>query len=306
MLTSSEFIRQSLETHLFFGRIMKEHSFFLQVSFTPRDRNYTSEADAFRMEFDKLLAEVISLSNGVVSADILKSGEVVTPFTLNAEMATTFFTSVRIPTQLTQAEAALQGGGPAPVNTGLEQRVQMLNQRAIGLIGRLIQFKSNILADVLSCRMFTNNYPLLIDHIMREARLYLLFIQRLQNREQINVRREALEQEVFWNRIMAEHSKFIRGLLDPSEEALINTANNFGNEFDKLTKEAQQAMDQATPRSTVTSDSMKATRELRDFKAQGTQGILECKIKSIIIPLLGDHVLREANHYLRLLETFER
>ena len=42
---------------------------------------------------------------------------------------------------------------------------------------------------------------------------------------------------------MAEHSKFIRGLLDPTEDELINTANNFGNEFDKLTREAKEAMD---------------------------------------------------------------
>ena len=55
MLSSSKYIRQSLELHLFFARIMKEHSFFLQVGFTPKDSNYIDEADAFRMEFDKLL-----------------------------------------------------------------------------------------------------------------------------------------------------------------------------------------------------------------------------------------------------------
>ena len=32
--------------------------------------------------------------------------------------------------------------------------------------------------------------------------------------------------------------QFIRGLLDPTENDLINTANNFGNEFDQLTEEA--------------------------------------------------------------------
>lgn len=33
------------------------------------------------------------------------------------------------------------------------------------------------------------------------------------------------------------------------------------------------------------------------------KGILDTKIASIILPLLADHVLREANHYIRLLET---
>lgn len=31
--------------------------------------------------------------------------------------------------------------------------------------------------------------------------------------------------EDFWNRIMMEHALFIRGLLDPSEEELIETAD---------------------------------------------------------------------------------
>lgn len=44
------------------------------------------------------------------------------------------------------------------------------------------------------------------------------------------------------------------------------------------------------------------TQKFRDFKQAGAEGIETCKIKSIILPLLADHVLREANHYLRLLE----
>lgn len=306
MLSSIEFIKQSLGLHLFFARIMKEHSFFLEAGFTPRDASFTQQADAFRREFDGILGEAIPLSNGVVNPGVLQSGEIITPFTLNAEMATTYFTGVQIPTQLTQAEAGLTGGGMIIANPILEQRVSELNQRAINAIAGLIQFKTNVLSNVLSCRMFTSNYPLLIVHITREAELYLLQLKRLQNREEISLEREAYEQEFFWNRQMAEHAKFIRGLLDPTENNLINQANNFGNEFDQLTAEAKAAMDATAPLVKVTDESLKATEDLRNFKAQGTQGILACKVKSIIIPLLGDHVLREANHYLRLLKMFER
>jgi gamma-glutamyl:cysteine ligase YbdK (ATP-grasp superfamily) len=154
--------------------------------------------------------------------------------------------------------------------------------------------------------MFTVNYPLLITHIIREARLYLQMLQRLQNREQPGEDREALNLEFFWNRQMAEHAKFIRGLLDPTENDLFDLADNFGDVFDRLTAEAKAAIDMTAPRERVTEESLRATQELRDFKEQGTQGILACQIKSIIIPLLGDHVLREANHYLRLLRMFER
>ncbi|NLC96849.1 MAG: DUF2935 domain-containing protein, partial [Erysipelotrichaceae bacterium] len=105
--------------------------------------------------------------------------------------------------------------------------------------------------------------------------------------------------------IMAEHSKFIRGLLDPSEEELFSIADEFGSEFDRLTKKALDAINNRIPAEKVTQESLRATKAIRKFKAQATEGILDCNIRSIIIPLLGDHTLREANHYLRLLRTFE-
>lgn len=52
---------------------------------------------------------------------------------------------------------------------------------------------------------------------------------------------------------------------------------------------------------TLTADTLEKTVQFREFKTAGTQGIEQCKIRSIILPLLADHVLREANHYIRLL-----
>ena len=53
----------------------------------------------------------------------------------------------------------------------------------------------------------------------------------------------------------------------------------------------------------MTEVSLMETMKFRDFKAAGTEGIEQCKIRSVILPLLADHVLREANHYIRLLES---
>lgn len=306
MLSRFDFVRQSLETHLFFGRIMKEHAFFLQVSFTPRDAKFTQRADELRKAFDSFYCDVVAISNGVVSQDFLQSGEVVTQYTLAAERATEFYTGVNIPTELTEAAAAL-GHGNEMSGQPLERNVAILNRRLLGMLDELIQFKNAVLKNMLECRMYTTNYPLLIEHILREARLYHHLIRRLQNREEINLQREAFEQEAFWNQIMAEHAKFIRGLLDPTEEELFNAADDFGKEFDQLTREAKDAMDMTRPlQHDLTEVTIRATRDIRDFKAQGTEGILECKVRSIIIPLLGDHTLREANHYLRLLKIFKQ
>ena len=182
--------------------------------------------------------------------------------------------------------------------------VHMVNQTAIWLITNLIEFKTNVLNNALSCKMLTFNYPLLIEHILREAKLYLSTIQCLQRRENMDVVKEMYQQEAFWNQIMAEHSKFIRGLLDPTEEELMSIANDFANEFDDLTAEVAEAIDKSLPLDDVTQEGLEATKRIRDFNAQATSGMIDCKIKSIMAPLLGDHVLRESNHFIRLLKKF--
>ena len=102
---------------------------------------------------------------------------------------------------------------------------------------------------------------------------------------------------------MMEHSLFIRGLLDPSEEDLINTADEFADEFKDLIEEAQSMTNMTI--NSVTNQTLNQTVQLKNFKQAGTEGIASCKIRSIILPLLADHVLREANHYIRLLENYK-
>lgn len=45
MQKMGEYIRISLETHLFFGRIMREHALFLQAAFPAGEIEYRRNAD---------------------------------------------------------------------------------------------------------------------------------------------------------------------------------------------------------------------------------------------------------------------
>ncbi len=132
--------------------------------------------------------------------------------------------------------------------------------------------------------------------------MYLSLVEDLENRVDIDFS-NTRETELFWDQIMMEHSLFIRGLLDPYEEKLIETADEFADDFEDLIEEAKTMTD-ATINS-ITDETLNKTIQLKNFKKAGTEGISSCKIRSIILPLLADHVLREANHYIRLLETYK-
>lgn len=298
MVSKNDFITMSLDINLFFLRIMKEHSFFLEIAFTPVNRPMAMQAKNFRIGFEKLLSEATNLANGSVSRQAVESRQFATQYTVDAERLTNFYTGVPFNTRLTERELMLTPDGRRRAN---EQAVDSLNRRAYRLTSQLADFKDRLLKNVLACNVFTLNYPLLIEHILREARLFMAQLDALSGkRDQINPF-DLANLEVFWNRQMAEHAKFIAGLLDPTEESLIDTARMFGKEFDMLTAEAKQALDVNNNLSNTTRDSISAMVRLRDFKTAGTQGLLDCGIRSIIVPLLADHVLREANHYLCVL-----
>lgn len=304
LLSDAEFVRQSLELNLFFTRIAKEHSFFIEVAIPWKNSELIQEAEMYKNEFARLLAETLRLSDGVLPQEFLTAGEIVTNLTLDAEQGSEFYSGYNLNTGITRAELSMGGNGNSNPVT-LVDPVTGLNQQAMAATIGLIGFKSRLLNDVLACRVFTFNYPLLLDHILREARFYLNMLKRIQNRTTVDPVADMVQQEIFWNRIMAEHAKFIRGLLDPTEVQLFNTADNFGKQFDELTAQAQMILNQTTGIPAVTEESRRATTAIRDFKKQGTEGLITCKIRSIAHPLLGDHVVREANHYLRLLNIFE-
>lgn len=289
----------SLETHLFFARIMKEHSLFLEAGFPCKDEEWIKRADWFRQQFEELLDEVTRLADGRVGRNILRSEELVTECTIPAEKRTESLSGIPIDSRITTMQKGLRPGRGGENNRELNRRVHRMNEHALRLVKELIDFKEKILCEVGDARLFTTNYPLLIKHIQREARLYCVTIEDLMANRRCS-RQSLRETEEFWNQIMMEHAQFIRGLLDPTECKLIDTADCFAQEFKKLlalTKEQDCNASEELTRRTI-----EETKKLRDFKAAGTEGILDCKIASVILPLLGDHVLREANHYLRILE----
>lgn len=300
VLLPGDFVRESLELHLFFGRIMKEHSIFLEAGFVSKDVSYAKQADLFKCQFIDVLKEAINLANGVVSREGLNSGEWITNMTLRAEQITEELSGINIDSNITTEELGLTPNAGL-IQPQLEAQVIALNQKAISITNALVQFKTNILEGMLQCRLFTFNFPLLIIHIRREALFYIQRLERLQRRTVVDFVQEAIEEEKFWNRQMAEHAEFISHLLDPTESDLILQANKFARQFDRLESIVQGREEGTKTLGQLTRETITATTAFRDFKAAGTEGLLLCKIKSIIIPLLADHVLREANHYLRVL-----
>ena len=295
-MNQNRYVVKSLELHLFFSRIMKEHAFFLQAGFTPAAAAFSERAAFFQKEFKTLLRDSVTLAGSVVGKEVISSGEIVTEFTAWAEKQTECFTGIPIDKEITNQTLCLKPGGIRRDLTQIQGRVRRLNRTALRLLSGLIDLKENILKCVLNCELFTLNYPLLIEHILREAKLYRRYVEILEREGDLS-ECTMKENECFWNQIMMEHAQFLRGLLDPCETELFCTADNFAKEYSRLLTSSRNAAQNAQP-----GNSLAQTVRFRDFKTAAVQGIQQCKIRSVILPLLADHVLREANYYIRVLQ----
>jgi hypothetical protein len=294
LLSREEFIRISLEINLFFQRIMKEHLFFIETNLQPVEPGYIREARALKQGFEELLAETVRYANGVISEKAISSNEIVTPYTLRAEEVTSRLTGASINTSITRAELELVSNNLQYYGERLENIVSNLNTRSLNLLERVIAFQKELLAQALECRIFITLYHEMLEHDTREAVYYFDFLRTLQQRR---FPRKALCEELnFWNNIMGEHAQFIDGMLDPTERNLKQTAEGFARRFERLVEECIQSAERQ-----IRQESLETTQGIRDYKRTATVELLRCQIKSIIPPLLADHVLREANHYLRIL-----
>ena len=213
-----DYITDSLEQHLFFARIMKEHAFFLKVGFLPPNAQLAKTSERLMRQFEALLSRTIALSDCIVRGSVLTSGEIVTEFTDCAERQTQSLPGTFIDRSLTAREKQLKScacGSDFCVSQALIGQVRRLNLDGLQLVDLIIAFKERLLCNVNSCNIFTVNYPLLIEHILREARLYREQLRRLERLSDCSCE-ELRDSELFWNQIMMEHAMFIRGLLDPS------------------------------------------------------------------------------------------
>lgn len=173
----------------------------------------------------------------------------------------------------------------------------------------IIEFKAKLLRLIIQCKEAPgSNYPLLLDHIRREAERFLCLLIKPVPEDSLDL---LLEQEVFWLRIMKEHIEFVIHLLDPSERELIEQAEEFRKTFSRLLETARdlESMNEAKPKNfnTVirfTQDVVRNTMQLRDFKAAAFELATLCELLSIIsTPLLLDHIRREADKFLSELEV---
>ena len=181
-MNQNDYVSLSLELHLFFDRIMKEHSFFLETAFMEKDKDLKRIAGDFQKDFSMILSRIVNLADNNINQNYLNSGEMITDNTLEAEIKTSNLSGIEIDSNITRKQIKLKSG-MINANQMLVNSISAINRKTLPLIQNLIRFKTNILNNVLSCKIYTTNYPLLINHIINEAKMYYNLLSKIEKKE---------------------------------------------------------------------------------------------------------------------------
>lgn len=148
-------------------------------------------------------------------------------------------------------------------------------------------------------------WPLFFDHTRREA---VRWVARMEDIADGHVELNRKEVVQFWGGIMDEHARFVAHLLDPEEYELVAKAFRTSDIFQALQNgktgpvRALVTQPADTMRSLLKNPELDAVESaaetILDFKTDAARKIETGQIKSIIHPVLADHVRREAVKFL--------
>lgn len=148
-------------------------------------------------------------------------------------------------------------------------------------------------------------WPLFFDHTRREA---VRWVDRLEEIAGGNTELERKEVVGFWGGIMDEHARFVAHLLDPDEYELVETAFKTSDVFQALAKGRTGPVRAFVKQPLTVANSLMKNPELDavesaaetilEFKTDAARKIETGKIRSIISPILADHVRRESVKFL--------
>lgn len=180
-------------------------------------------------------------------------------------------------------------------------------------VGKFFAFKRHILHLLVDCRLCGSGlYPLFVDHLSREALYFRKLLRKITGCGMAFPVDAVVSENIFWVRGIADHIKFIRDLIDPSERALVAQAKVLGEKFDVLNLQARDLASmlwhyrQNNELVRFEKDLRVAVGEAADFFATAESLVARCTAATVIPPLLADHIRREGEHCLAVLELIRR
>ena len=296
MLTDKDFFIQSLISNLYYLWTLREYSARIEVSLPLKYQEYISASNELARRAEFLNKRVAKFAYNGLPENIIKSGIVITPYTLELELLTEKLFGIAIDTTVTEKEKAIISKDINP-NKDEVKEMESINKEAILLAKDFKKYAEDLITKVKNQEVFVFYYNTINRYLIEEINLYLSDLNRLEEKATINPS-YVIDNQYFGTQGMQAIATFIRGEIDPLYKDIFDEANNFVIEYRNILKE-YEAM-QMTPENqkNMTLNSLELANRLKLFVEKCIQKLLNKEIYFTSVPISKDNELTAINYFI--------
>ena len=296
MLTDKDFFVQSLISNLYYLWTLREYSARLEVSFPPINKQFITKSNELARRAERISKELANYVNGNLPQNVIDSGMVITPYTLELELLTEKLFGIDIDTTISEKSKVISAGEANPTKEEVEA-IEKINSKALILANDFIEFAEDLHAKVENQEVFAFYYNTINLYLIQEAKLYESSLKRLKEKASINPS-YVIDYQYFGTMGMQAIATFIRGEIDPMYKDIFDEANNFVIEYRNILNEYDNMVMTPENQKNMTINSLELAKRLKKFVEKCIEKLLKKEIYFISPPISKDNELTAVNFFI--------
>lgn len=272
------------------------------ISFlTNKEQNFKDLLLEDIKKYQELFKRIIPFSNNKVSKEFLNSDILYTSYTRDLELDTIKYFDIGLDPSIT-----LECLNLIPGNIDLLdlKEVDKYMEELLHLLDKSTNTLNNISTYIKENNMFLTIYPLVVDHIINENKLLKDTLERLLKKEGTDPT-YVYTLEYYYTNFLKEHSLLIRNLINPVKNKEVEMSNKYYNLYNSLLTSFNN---EVSPYSIdgIYNKCINITNSFKSFLNETINMTINNHSNFMIVPIILDHLLREANSYINNLNHFNR
>ena len=297
MLTNKDLYEQSLVNHIYFAGTIRSFCTTIGLTFFKNNQNYIDRAIALGYRATDIINESILLMNKELADAVIENDVYITPYTKELDLLTEKLFDISLIIGVDKDIEILKNKSNVNYDEVID-RVNKLNSASLELTNDFKEFVRMIKIKLDSGDLFSYLYIDFFNYMFDEISVYGRDIKRIESKNDYT-NFYLREFTYYFNELLRESAKYIRGFLDTSEQELFDKASYFVNAFASLTEKYLKDKDNLVNLSVETE---RLVTEYKNYVSDIIKKLLESKVYLITPPVTLDNFLTNINVYLFILK----
>ena len=300
MLDNKEISYESLANHIFYASSIRSFCTTIGLTFFKNNQSYIDRAIVLGYRASDIINNAILLMDKVLAGDVLNSDVYITPYTKELELLTQKLFDIDLRIRIDNDIALLKERDEVEYNDELIEKINELNNKAIGLISDFKNFCSEIKTKLDNGELFSYLYSDFFNYMYDEISVYGRDIERIMSKKDYT--EFYLEEYVYYfNELLRESALYIRGFLDTNYQDIFDMASYYINAFSSLTEKYLKKKD-----TNLINETKVLVTNYKLFVTDIIEKLLKSKVYFITPPITLDNFLTNINVYLFILNQTKK